>query len=71
LAACRNETEIKLQVLVKEVDISLLENQKYFDLYKYEVPVLSIGDKVLLKKNFDEQAMFSGIDDHLVETGKK
>uniref|UniRef100_A0A915ITJ2 dihydrofolate reductase n=1 Tax=Romanomermis culicivorax TaxID=13658 RepID=A0A915ITJ2_ROMCU len=61
----------KDQISLKEIDISLLENQKFFDLYKYDVPVLRIGDKVLLKKNFDEDKFFDSLKEYLADPANK
>jgi hypothetical protein len=38
---------------VTEVDIKRVDNAKWFDLYKYDVPVLHVNDQFAMKHKFD------------------
>ena len=36
-----------------EVDITLPENEKWFELYRYEIPVFYLDEKFLCKNKID------------------
>ncbi len=38
---------------VTEVDIKKADNAKWFELYKYDVPVLHVNDQFAMKHKFD------------------
>ena len=55
-------TAILLQFEYEEVDISLDENAFWRSRYKYEIPVVHLNGKMLMKHWFDEDKMKSALD---------
>lgn len=59
------------QIRFEEVDITLPENKPWFKKYKYDIPVLHINGKFMLKHRFDHNVFLKMLSDELAVRNEK
>jgi hypothetical protein len=45
---------VKVPFEIKEIDISQKGNEKFFELYKYDIPVILVNDKEICRHKINE-----------------